>query len=87
MAVTIQGDWSVKVTLKNAAFDQRFIVSGSIVSDGVYPGTIGTRIQAGGANWMIRIQNRASASNPWVDFDMNSVRRRRVGSRSLEWSS
>lgn len=70
MAVTIQGDWSVKVTLKNAAFDQRFIVSGSIVSDGVYPGAIGTRIQAGGATWMIRIQNRASASNPWVDSDM-----------------
>jgi hypothetical protein len=23
MAVTVQGDWKVKVTIKNAAFDQR----------------------------------------------------------------
>ena len=70
MSVTIQGDWKVKVTLKNAGFDQRFIVSGSIASNGVYPGTVGTRVEADGANWTIRIQNRSSASNPWVDSDM-----------------
>jgi hypothetical protein len=72
MAVTIQGDWKVKVTVKNAAFDQRFIVSGSIVSDGVYPGTVGTRVEADGASWTIQIQNRSSASSPWVDSDMRT---------------
>jgi hypothetical protein len=70
MAVTIQDDWKVKVTSKNAAFDQRFIVSGSIASDGVYPGTVGARIEADGANWSIQIQNRSSATNPWVNSDM-----------------
>jgi len=70
MAVVVQGDWTVKVTVKNAAFDQRFVVSGSAASDGTYPGTVGTRIEAAGANWSIQIQNRSSASNPWVDSDM-----------------
>ncbi len=70
MAITIQGDWKVKVTLKNAGFDQRFIVSGSVASDGVYPGIVGTRIEANGASWMIRIQNRSSSTSPWVDSDM-----------------
>jgi hypothetical protein len=70
MAVAIQGDWKVRVTIKNAAFDQRFIVSGSVASDGIYPGTVGTRIEADGANWSIRIQNRSSASSPWVDSEM-----------------
>ena len=70
MAVTINGDWKIKVTLKNAAFDQRFIVSSSTGSDGVYPGTVGTRVEADGASWKIRIQNRSSASSPWVDSDM-----------------
>jgi hypothetical protein len=70
MALAIQGDWKIKVTVKNAGFDQRFIVSGSDASDGIYPGMVGTRIEAGGANWSIQIQNRSSASSAWVNSDM-----------------
>ena len=40
---TFYGDWLVQCDQVNAGFSQRFSISGSENSDGVHPGTPGTR--------------------------------------------
>jgi hypothetical protein len=75
MAVTVQGPWRVRVTEKNAAWAQRFIISGSDASDNIYPGSVGTRVEAGGMSWTIQAQHSADGG-PWQDNDM------RIGSET-----
>ena len=69
MSVTLNGKWKIKVVAKNAGWDQRFVVAGSNAGDGVYPGTVGTEIQADGASWTIQVQARGG-SGPWLDSAM-----------------
>jgi hypothetical protein len=69
MAITINGDWKVRVTTKNAGWEQRFLVAGSAASDGIYPGVVGTQIEAGGASWTMQVQAR-NGSGPWLDSGM-----------------
>ncbi|MDQ3022633.1 MAG: hypothetical protein M3R36_19025 [Bacteroidota bacterium] len=41
MLISMQGSWTIKVKAKNAAFPQRFIVSGAATGNGTYNGTTG----------------------------------------------
>ncbi len=60
MAITMQGNWTVQVKSKAAAFQQRFIIQGSSNGkDGVYEGaTSTTPVQVNGAQWTIQIQHK-----------------------------
>ena len=57
MYVTMQGNWTVAVKSKNAAFPQQFVISGSDSADGSYTGVVGTSVNVSGAQWTITIQN------------------------------
>ncbi|MFZ1395250.1 MAG: hypothetical protein WAS33_00030 [Candidatus Promineifilaceae bacterium] len=62
MAMTMQGNWTVQVKSKTAAFAQRFIIQGSSNGkDGVYDGVTSTApVQVDGAQWTIQIQHKPS---------------------------
>lgn len=62
MAITMQGNWTVQVKSKSAAFQQRFIIQGSSNGkDGVYAGATSTSpVQVNGAQWTIQIQHKPS---------------------------
>lgn len=57
MLISMQGNWTVTVKSKSAAFPQRFVVQGAIVGNGVHPGTPGTSVFVIGTQWSIVIQN------------------------------
>ncbi|WP_420642730.1 hypothetical protein [Candidatus Leptofilum sp.] len=62
MAITMQGNWTVQVKSKAAAFKQRFIIQGSSNGkDGIYDGVTSTApVQVDGAQWTIQIQHKPS---------------------------
>lgn len=72
MYITMQGDWTVAVKSKSAAFDQRFVISGSDTADGIYDGVVGTSVNVNGKQWTISIQNNPGggfqASEPQLKF-------------------
>lgn len=57
MAINMQGPWTVSVTAKNAAWPQRFIVSGAASGNGTYNGVVGTAVFVTGAAWSIRVEH------------------------------
>jgi hypothetical protein len=57
MIISMQGNWAVSVKAKNAAYSQRFIVSGAVTGNGTYSGTVGTTVNVTGNQWTIAIQN------------------------------
>ena len=66
MAITMQGSWTLTVKSKNAAFAQRFVVSGAATGNGVHDGTPGTTVFVSGAQWSVNIQSQAPGQ-PWMD--------------------
>jgi hypothetical protein len=61
----MQGAWTVSVKSKNAAFNQRFIISGAGSGNGTYAGNVGTpSVFVTGAHWTITIQN--NPGKEWV---------------------
>jgi hypothetical protein len=68
MIVAMQGNWTVTVKSKNAAFDQRFIVSGATTGNGSYAGTVGVTAHVTGKQWSIAIQN-----NPGTGFRLSKA--------------
>lgn len=66
MSITMQGNWTVRVQSKSAAFDQRFVVTGSTNGvDGAYAGDTSTPpVFVTGPQWSINVQNRAPGG-PW----------------------
>lgn len=66
MAITMQGAWTIRVSARNAAFAQRFTVSGADVGNGTYNGTVGTSVFVSGAQWSVNIQHQPTAQ-PWRD--------------------
>jgi len=66
MAITMQGAWTIRVSTKNAAFAQRFVVSGAASGNGTYDGTVGNSVFVTGAQWSINIQHQPTAQ-PWRD--------------------
>lgn len=65
MIISMQGNWTVTVTTKNAAFGQRFIVQGAVSGAGTHNGTVGTSINVQGSNWSIAVQNDPGGGN-WL---------------------
>lgn len=57
MIIAMQGNWTVTVKSKGAAFPQRFVVQGATSANGTHPGTPGTSVFVTGAQWSIAIQN------------------------------
>jgi hypothetical protein len=57
MIISMQGNWTVTVKSKNAAFPQRFIVQGAASGNGIYNGTPGTFVNVAGTQWSISIQS------------------------------
>lgn len=67
MAITMQGNWTVRVKSKSASFAQRFQITGSDFSDGNYTGDVSTpAVFVTGNQWSINIQNQPT-SQPWQD--------------------
>ena len=57
MIISMQGNWTVRVKAKNAAYSQRFVISGAIAGNGAHTGTVGTSVNVTGDQWSIAIQN------------------------------
>jgi len=66
MAITMQGSWTLRVKGRNAAFAQRFVVSGATAGNGTYDGTVGNAIFVTGAQWTVNIQHRPTGQ-AWRD--------------------
>ena len=56
MALTFYGKWIVEVVSKDAAFDERFVISGAMVGTGIHAGVVGTSVQVEGSNWQIAFE-------------------------------
>jgi hypothetical protein len=68
MAITMQGNWTVSVKTKNAAFAQRFIIAGATSGNGTYAGETSTpAVTVVGNFWTIRIQHNPGSG--FVDSD------------------
>jgi hypothetical protein len=74
MPITMQGSWTVAVKSKNAAFAQRFVVTGSSNgADGAheYKGsTPPTPVTVEGSQWTVAVEHRSAKSKPWVKSDV-----------------
>lgn len=57
MIISMQGNWTVTVTVKSAAFPQRFIITGATTGNGIHPGIPGTSVNVTGDQWSIGIQH------------------------------
>ena len=55
MAITMQGNWTLRVKGRNAAFAQRFVVSGAITGNGTYDGVVGNAVFVTGAQWTVNV--------------------------------
>lgn len=82
MAETFYGAWLIDVVGKDAAFGQRYVVSGSDRADGAYLADIGSpRIQVSGAEWTLALEWNNNVGSGWqpsrvirqsVTFDINA---------------
>src|SRR5215203_2641879 len=67
MIITMQGNWTVRVKSRSAAFPQRFIISGAISGNGTYNGVTTTpAVSVIGTQWTIAIQH-----NPGTGFQLS----------------
>ena len=65
------GDWTVEVFFKEAFFDQRFAISSSDTSDGVYPGVPGSPpVNVTGMKWQISLEWNDNANSGWQPSDV-----------------
>jgi|GEM_PF-4886832 len=69
--------WYLEVIAKKADYQQRFIISGSASQNGIYSGTVGTKIPslAGvpGMPWKLSIEWYDAASATWKPSVMRTV--------------
>jgi hypothetical protein len=57
MIISMQGNWTVAVKAKNAAFPHRFIIIGATAGNGIHSATPGTSVAVTGTQWSIAIQH------------------------------
>ncbi len=69
MIISMQGNWTVRVKAKNAAYSQRFIISGATSGNGTHSGTTGTSVNVTGDQWTIAIQN-----NPGGGYQLSDTK-------------
>jgi hypothetical protein len=62
----MQGNWTLRVKGRNAAFAQRFVVSGAITGNGTYDGVVGNAVFVTGAQWTVNVQHRPTG-RAWQD--------------------
>jgi len=84
MSETFRGRWRVTVVEKEAAYNQRFVISGSDSSDGAHPGTTGFSVEVDGRDgWQIQIQHNDGSG--WDDSLMR-LTNKVVGGTTLRWT-
>lgn len=66
MAITMQGNWTIRVRARDAAFAQRIVVAGADAGNGVYDGIVGQRLYVTGAHWTLQVQHRPTRQ-AWRD--------------------
>jgi hypothetical protein len=70
MFISMQGNWTINVKSKDAAFPQRFIVIGAATGNGTYNGVVGApAVTVTGNQWLLAIQN-----NPGSGFRQSDTR-------------
>ena len=70
MFISMQGNWTIHVKAKQAAFAQRFVVSGATSGNGTHNATVGMApVPVTGNLWTIAIQN-----NPGSGFQLSDTR-------------
>jgi hypothetical protein len=79
MFISMQGNWLVRVTAKNAAYNQRFIVTGADSGNGTYNGTVGTAVYVTGEQWSLAIQNNPGSGYQLSDTMLKYPKK--IGSR------
>lgn len=84
MPISIQGSWSVQVIRKDAELQQRFIIAGASIGNGVYSGELGVGpIQVVGQNWTINIQANGDAIgvNDWINSELRKTNTQVIGNK------
>lgn len=66
MAITMQGNWTLRIKGRNAAFAQRFVVSGATTGNGTYDGVVGNAVFVTGAQWTVNVQH-CPTGRAWQD--------------------
>lgn len=75
------GNWTVTVFSKDAAFSERFVVEGSVASDGAYAGETTTPpVSVSGPRWFLRFEWNDNAGSGWQPSDI----RRTAASYTLQ---
>lgn len=68
------GSWTVEVYFKDAAFSERFVISGSDKSDGIYLGEVTTPpILVSGPRWFLRFEWNNNAGSGWQASDLRRI--------------
>ena len=65
MTQTFYGEWFVQVVSRDAAFGQRFVVSGSDATDGAYDGITGVSTPVSGDTWTLDLEWNDNAGSGW----------------------
>lgn len=68
MPVTFYGKWSFEVVGNVGEFPQRAVIAGSVASDGIVSGTIGTKIASiDGPSWTLTLQRSEDGGATWKE--------------------
>lgn len=70
MTQTFYGPWSVEVVSRDAAFGERFVISGSANADGAYNATPGVSVQVSGDTWTLDLEWNDNAGSGWQPSDV-----------------
>ena len=75
------GNWTVAFFSKDAAFSERFVIEGSVASDGAYAGEPTTPpVSVSGPRWFLRFEWNDNAGSGWQPSDI----RRTAASYTLQ---
>jgi hypothetical protein len=66
VAITMQGNWTLRIKTRNTACAQRFIISGATTGSGTYDETVGNAALVSGAQWSLQLQHQPTGQ-PWRD--------------------
>jgi len=70
MIISMQGNWTVTVKSKNAAWPHRFVVIGAVSGNGIHSATVGATVSVTGTQWSLAIQHDPGtgyrSSDLWV---------------------
>jgi hypothetical protein len=72
MSEAFSGPWSVEVASLETAYAQRFMISGALTGDGLYPAATGFRVDVSGEAWILQLEWNDNAGSGW---QLSDVRR------------